>query len=403
MERLGRQRRIRRKKKGITFLLLLVKMETGMIGYDLKEETSSMVNNSPRDAKQMISERFKTNRPPGRRQRFPLHHGEDIVGEGIESPPSGIGKESFRWHHPSGEIIFEDIMDFFYRSTAFSLPPEQSLSVPTPDIGDDGKVMIGRPILKEFSLSRSDTNRQVPIGFHPFFSRRLAGNKLDLGLLLSPNDQPLIGHLSQRLPNFFRKSLNRCSKLLCHIRTDGKLDAGSSGDLLSAPVQQFMDVGCAIRTNPHQTNRGRQGQNGLPGLLLLGRLMNQILLNGCQPLQSFRLLRNKGLMRKTPLKEFFFMKGVEKAPHCFRRGNLKSQLLQPLILSQYLKIIDTISTGSKNRNEGLYIIGLPILALSLKKRKMSLNGFRKSQRPKGLHDQRKTTERGEKNLRCILN
>ena len=73
----------------------------------------------------MIPERFKTNRPPGRRQGFPLHHGEDIVSQGIEPPPSGIGKESFRGHHASGEIIFEDIMGFFYRSTAFPLPLQQ--------------------------------------------------------------------------------------------------------------------------------------------------------------------------------------------------------------------------------------------------------------------------------------
>jgi hypothetical protein len=108
-------------------------------------------------------------------------------------------------------------------------------------------------------------------------------------------------------------------------------------------------------------------------------------------------------MRKATLEELFFMKGVEKAPDCFWRRNPKPELLQPLILSQYLKIIDTISASSKNRNESLYIIGLSILAFSLMKGKMSLNGLRKSQRSKGLHDQRKTAERAQKDLRCILN
>ena len=68
-----------------------------------------MVNDSSSDAEQMLSERFKTNGPPGRRQGFSLHHGEDIVGEGIEPPPSGIGKKSFRGHHASCQIIFDDI------------------------------------------------------------------------------------------------------------------------------------------------------------------------------------------------------------------------------------------------------------------------------------------------------
>src|SRR4030065_1794998 len=104
-----------------------------------------MVNDSPRDAEQMISECFKTNRPPGRRQRFPLHHGEDIVSQGIESPPSSRGKESVGGHHPSCEIIFKDIMGFFYRSTTFPLPLQQPLPIPTPDFRDDRKEMTDRP------------------------------------------------------------------------------------------------------------------------------------------------------------------------------------------------------------------------------------------------------------------
>ena len=113
-----------------------------MIFGDLQEEPSPMVNDPSRDAEQMISECFKTNRPPGRRQRFPLHHGEDIVSQGIEPPPSSIGKESFSGHHPCCEVIFEDIVGFFYRSTAFPLPLQQPFPIPTPDIGDNGKVMI---------------------------------------------------------------------------------------------------------------------------------------------------------------------------------------------------------------------------------------------------------------------
>jgi hypothetical protein len=108
-------------------------------------------------------------------------------------------------------------------------------------------------------------------------------------------------------------------------------------------------------------------------------------------------------MRKSTLEELFLMKGVEKVPDGFRRRNPKPQLLEPLILSQYLEVIDTIPTGSKNRNERLHIIGLSILARSLKKGKMFLNGLRESQGSKGLHDQRKTSKRSEKNLRCILN
>ena len=62
---------------------------------DLKEEPSSMFNDSSGDTKEMISECFEANRPPRRRQGFPLHHGEDIVGKNVKPPPSGIGEESF--------------------------------------------------------------------------------------------------------------------------------------------------------------------------------------------------------------------------------------------------------------------------------------------------------------------
>ena len=105
-----------------------------MIFCDLKEESSSMVNDSSSDAEQVISERFKTDTPPRRGQGFPFHHGEDIISEGIEPPPSGIGKESFRGHHTSRQVIFEDIMGSFYRPTAFPLPLQQPLPIPTPDI-----------------------------------------------------------------------------------------------------------------------------------------------------------------------------------------------------------------------------------------------------------------------------
>jgi hypothetical protein len=136
-------------------------METGMLVPNLQKEPSSMVNDSSSDAEQMIPERFKTNRPPGRRQGFPLHHGEDIVGEGIEPPPSGIGKESFGRHHASCQVIFEDIVNLFHRPTAFSLPLQQSLSIPTPHVGDDGKIVIGVAVRKEFSLKGLDTNYEL--------------------------------------------------------------------------------------------------------------------------------------------------------------------------------------------------------------------------------------------------
>lgn len=97
------------------------------------------------------------------------------------------------------------------------------------------------------------------------------------------------------------------------------------------------------------------------------------------------------------------MKGVEKVPDGFRRRNPKPQLLQPLIRSQHLEVIDTIPTGSKNRNERLHIVGLSILARSPKKGKMFLNGLRESQGSKGLHDQRNTAKRSKKEFRCILN
>jgi hypothetical protein len=57
-----------------------------MMVCDLKEEPSAMLIDSGSDTEEMISERFEASRPPGRRQDFPLHHREDILGEHITVP-----------------------------------------------------------------------------------------------------------------------------------------------------------------------------------------------------------------------------------------------------------------------------------------------------------------------------
>ncbi len=66
-----------------------------MMFRDLKEESSSMFNDSSRDTEEMKSQRFEAGGPPGDGQGFSLHDGEDIVSEKVEPPPSRIGKESF--------------------------------------------------------------------------------------------------------------------------------------------------------------------------------------------------------------------------------------------------------------------------------------------------------------------
>lgn len=205
-----------------------VKKKMGMILCNFQKEPSSVFNDSCSDAKKMKSQGFKSNGPPGWRQGFSFHDGQDVVGEQIEPPPSRIGKESFSGHDPSSQVIFEDIVDLLHGSASLSLPPQQSLPVPTPYVRNHSKVVIGISIPKEFSLGRPNTDGQIPIRFHSLFSRRLARNKFYFCPLLSPNDQTFIGHLSQRLPSLFRKSLNRCSQLLCHIGADGKLNPGSS-------------------------------------------------------------------------------------------------------------------------------------------------------------------------------
>jgi hypothetical protein len=128
-----------------------------MMFRDLKEEPPSMFNDSSCDTEKMKSQGFETDGPPGLRQCLSLHYREDIVSHDIESPPGRISKESFGRQYPCRQVIFEDIVNLFDRPTAFPLPPEQSLSIPTPHIGHDGKVVIGIPVLKEFSLDRSDT------------------------------------------------------------------------------------------------------------------------------------------------------------------------------------------------------------------------------------------------------
>jgi hypothetical protein len=85
---------------------------------------------------------------------------------------------------------------------------------------------------KEFSLKGLDTNGQISIQVHPLLSRRLTRNKHHLRPLLSSHDQAFIGHFSQRFPSLFRKGSDGKSQHLRHIGTDGKVDAGSSGNLL---------------------------------------------------------------------------------------------------------------------------------------------------------------------------
>jgi hypothetical protein len=97
------------------------------------------------------------------------------------------------------------------------------------------------------------------------------------------------------------------------------------------------------------------------------------------------------------------MKRVEKVPGGLRRRYPKPQLLQPLVLSQDLKIIDTVSTRSKYRNKRFDVISFSILTRSLKKGKMFADNLRQSQSSKGLQGQWKTPERGNENLRNILN
>jgi hypothetical protein len=117
-------------------------METGMMVGNLEKEPSSMFNDPCGDTNKMESQSFETSGPPGLGQCLSFHHGEDIVGDDSESPPGRIGKEAFRWQYPSGQIILQDIVNLLYCATTFPLPPEQSLPIPTPHIGDYGKVVI---------------------------------------------------------------------------------------------------------------------------------------------------------------------------------------------------------------------------------------------------------------------
>ena len=72
-----------------------------MMHRDLEKDPSSMFDDPCSDRQQMISERFKANRPPGLGQGFPFHNCKDIVGEDVQSPSSGIGEESFGRKHPA--------------------------------------------------------------------------------------------------------------------------------------------------------------------------------------------------------------------------------------------------------------------------------------------------------------
>jgi hypothetical protein len=141
---------------------------------------------------------------------------------------AALAKNRLAGNTPPGQVILEDIVDLLNRSTPLPLQLEQSLSIPTPHVRDHRKVTIGSAIPKEFSLSRSDSNGQVPIGFHLLLLRRFCQNKLHLRPLLSTQNQSLIGHFSQRLPTLFGKGLDGSSQLFDHIHTNGKLYSGPS-------------------------------------------------------------------------------------------------------------------------------------------------------------------------------
>lgn len=135
-----------------------------MLG-DFEKEPSSVSNAPSSDTNEMESQGFEASGPSGFGQCFSFHHREDVISHRIEAPPGRIGKEAFRGQYPSGQIILQDIMNLFHHSTSFPLPPKQSLPIPTPYVGDHGKMVVRVSVPKEFSLQRSNADGQVSIRF----------------------------------------------------------------------------------------------------------------------------------------------------------------------------------------------------------------------------------------------
>jgi hypothetical protein len=255
---------------------------------------------------------------------------------------------------------------------------------------------------KEFSLQRSNAHGQISIRFHRLSLGGFRRNKLHP--LLSPFDQPLIGHLPQRFPILLGYGFNNCLQPVAHLRTSGKLNPGSSELLLPTPVEQLMNIGRTIGTNPDPTNSRRQegdgllkhpkqihpcrdiavpkliGQNqilfgpvshhgliallpqishpsfslmvlndrgiqinrGLPRCILRSRLPNQVSIHIFQPTEQLRLLRDKGLRGNPTLQDLFLMKGIEEPSDGFGRKDSQPELLQSFILPQQLKILHSL-------------------------------------------------------------
>lgn len=146
-----------------------------MILGNLEEVFSSMFNDSACEVEEVKSQGFETHRPPAFGQGFSFADREDVGGEGIESPPEGLDKEAFRGEHPCCQITLNNIINLLNRSAAFSLPAEQSLPIPAHHVGEDGKVVLGLSILKEFSLGRTVSDGEVAVGFHPSFREDFEG------------------------------------------------------------------------------------------------------------------------------------------------------------------------------------------------------------------------------------
>ena len=225
----------------------LINRKTGMTLGNLQVDSTPMNNDPTRHVQQMKPQRLQPSRPPRTRQTLSFHHCQDIVSQNIQTKPSGIGKEPFTRHTAHGQIILQNIDDFLHSPTPLPLPTQKSLPIPTPHIGNDGKVMIPIPIGKQISLSRPKADGQIAVRLHALLDRRLRGHKLHLGPFFSPDDPTLFVHFPQGLPGLLGKFLNDRPQLLGHIRANGKLDSGLPRNLLPTPIQQLMDIGRRIR------------------------------------------------------------------------------------------------------------------------------------------------------------
>ncbi len=137
-----------------------------MIGGYFQINSTAMENKATRQMEQMKPQSLQPHLPPGGWQTVPFHRGDDVIRQNIETEPSGVGEEPFARQNPRGQVILKDIEDFLYRTTAFSLPTQKSLSLPIPQVGDDRKVVIAMTIVEELGLLGTKANGQVPIGLH---------------------------------------------------------------------------------------------------------------------------------------------------------------------------------------------------------------------------------------------